>query len=57
MLRAAAVTAGIYGNDAVEAAYPMTREDGVGEPLDGSKYPYTFTFGKGSSRRSTPSGR
>ena len=28
LLRAAAAKAGIYGNDAVEAMYPMTRSDG-----------------------------
>ena len=42
--RAAAVTGGIYGNDAVEAAYPMTRVDAAGETLDGSKHNYTLTF-------------
>ena len=43
--------AGIYGNDAVEAMYPMTRTDATGEPLDGSKHNYTLTFPQGSSRR------
>jgi len=42
--RAAAAKAGIYGNDAEEATYPMTRKDGDGEPLDGSKHNYTLTF-------------
>ncbi|MGW8286234.1 MAG: DUF1254 domain-containing protein, partial [Candidatus Deferrimicrobiaceae bacterium] len=42
--RAAAAKAGIYGNDAKEATYPMTRKDGDGEPLDGSKHNYTITF-------------
>jgi hypothetical protein len=42
--RAAAAKAGIYGNDAVEAAYPFTRVDSDGRPLDGSKHDYTLTF-------------
>jgi len=46
LLRAAAAKAGIYGVDAVEAVYPMTRSDGAGQPLDGSKYKYTLTFAK-----------
>ena len=37
LMRAVAAQAGIYGNDAVEAMYPLTRNDGAGEPLDGSK--------------------
>lgn len=43
-LRAAAAMAGIYGNDAVEALYPMTKRDSKGELLDGSKHQYTLTF-------------
>ena len=42
--RAAAAKGGIYGNDAVEAMYPMTREDVSGAVLDGSKHDYTLTF-------------
>ena len=42
--RAAAATGGIYGNDSVEAMYPMTRWDAKGEVLDGSKHNYTLTF-------------
>src|SRR5438094_10336620 len=42
--RAAAAQAGIYGNDAVEAMYPMTKTLANGEPLDGSKHNYTLTF-------------
>ena len=38
--------AGIYGNDAVEAMYPMTKTLADGEPLDGSKHNYTLTFAK-----------
>jgi hypothetical protein len=45
--RAAAAEGGIYGNDAVEAVYPMTRSDARGEPLDGSKHDYTLTFPAG----------
>ncbi len=48
LLRAAAARAGIYGNDAVEAMYPMTRVDGAGDPLDGGKASYTITFPKGA---------
>ena len=47
MLRAAAAKAGIFGNDAIEAMYPMTRADAAGEPLDGSKHNYTLTFAAG----------
>jgi hypothetical protein len=47
LLRAAAAQGGIYGNDAVEAMYPMTRSDGGGQPLDGSKHSYTLTFAPG----------
>jgi hypothetical protein len=49
LLRAGAAKAGIYGNDAVEAMYPMTRSDGTGQPLDGSKHNYTLTFAAGQS--------
>jgi hypothetical protein len=45
--RAAAAKAGIYGNDAAEAMYPITREDAKGEVLDGSKHNYTLTFPAG----------
>jgi len=45
--RAAAAKAGIYGNDAAEAVYPLTRVDGDGQTLDGSKHNYTLTFAKG----------
>jgi hypothetical protein len=47
LLRAAAAKAGIYGNDAVEATYPMTRTDANGQILDGSKHKYTLTFPAG----------
>jgi hypothetical protein len=45
--RAAAAKGGIYGNDAVEAMYPMTRTTATGETLDGSKHNYTLTFPAG----------
>ena len=47
LLRAAAALAGIYGNDAVEAMYPLARTDAHGEALDGSKHRYTLTFAAG----------
>ncbi|HEY1784362.1 MAG TPA: DUF1254 domain-containing protein [Pirellulales bacterium] len=47
LLRAAAALAGIYGNDAVEAVYPMARTDAGGNPLDGSRHNYTLTFAPG----------
>ena len=45
--RAAAAKAGIYGNDSVEAMYPLTTTLPNGEPLDGSKHNYTLTFPAG----------
>ena len=47
LLRAAGAKGGIYGNDAVEATYPLTRVDEDGQTLDGSKANYTLTFAKG----------
>ena len=47
LLRAAGAVAGIYGNDAVEAVYPVTKVLANGEALDGSKHDYTLTFAKG----------
>jgi hypothetical protein len=44
LLRAAAARAGIYGNDAVEAMYPMIKAMADGTELDGSKHKYTLTF-------------
>ena len=46
--RAAAAKAGIYGNDAAEAVYPMAKTLAAGEALDGSKHNYTITFPAGS---------
>jgi len=45
--RAAGAVGGIYGNDSVEAAYPLTKTLANGEPLDGSKASYTLTFPAG----------
>lgn len=45
--RAAAAEVGIYGNDSIEATYPMTKTLADGEPLDGSKHNYTLTFHAG----------
>ena len=42
--RAAAAKLGIYGNDAEEAMYPITRRDAEGQALDGSQHNYTLTF-------------
>jgi len=47
LLRAAGAVAGIYGNDAVEAVYPVTKILANGEELDGSKHNYTLTFPAG----------
>lgn len=45
--RAAAAQGGIYGNNADEAMYPMTRQDSSGAVLDTSKNQYTLTFPAG----------
>ena len=45
--RAAGAKAGIYGNNAEEATYPLTRNDATGQPLDGSKHTYALTFPAG----------
>ncbi len=47
LFRAAIAKAGIYGNDAAEAMYPMTKTLPDGTPLDGSKHAYTLTFAAG----------
>jgi hypothetical protein len=47
LLRAAAAKAGIYGNDAVEAMYPLGKVDADGKELDCSKSNYTLTFPAG----------
>jgi hypothetical protein len=45
--RAAGAKAGIYGNDAAEAMYPMAKTLADGQPLDCSKHDYTLTFAAG----------
>ncbi len=45
--RAAAAKGGIYGNDAAEAVYPLTKTLANGDALDGSKSKYTLTFPAG----------
>lgn len=47
MKRAAGARGGIYGNDAEEATYPLTRSDGDGKTLDGSANNYVLTFPAG----------
>ena len=47
LLRAAAAKAGIYGNDAVEAVYPMTRRLPDGEILDAGRHDYAVVFPAG----------
>lgn len=46
-LRAAAAMAGIYGNDAVEALYPLLVADSDGKKPDCSVNRYTLTFAAG----------
>ena len=43
--RAAAAKGGIYGNDAAEAMYPITKTLADGKELDGGANNYTLTFG------------
>jgi hypothetical protein len=47
LLRAAAAQAGIFGNNAEEAVYPMTRWLPDGEVIDTSKNNYEITFPAG----------
>jgi hypothetical protein len=47
LLRAAAAQAGIFGNNAEEAVYPMTRWLPDGEIIDTAKHNYTLTFPAG----------
>jgi hypothetical protein len=47
LLRAAAAQAGIFGNNAEEAVYPMTRWLPDGEIIDTEKHNYTLTFPAG----------
>lgn len=48
VLRATAAVVGLYGNDAKEAVYPLTRNLENGDRLDGSKHSYSLTFPKGN---------
>lgn len=47
VMRAATAKAGIYGNDADEAVYPLGRLDANGQTIDTSKHNYTLTFAAG----------
>ncbi len=47
IMRAATAKAGIYGNDAAEAVYPLGRLDVSGNTIDTSKHNYTLTFAAG----------
>lgn len=47
VMRAATAKAGIYGNDAAEAVYPLGRLDVDGNTIDTSKHNYTLTFAAG----------
>jgi hypothetical protein len=47
-MRAAAAMAGIYGNDAVEALYPLLATDSDGNKPDCAKNWYTLTFQEGN---------
>jgi len=47
LLRAAGALAGICGNSAAEAVYPIAKNDSAGQALDGSKHNYTITFAAG----------
>ena len=47
VMRAATAKAGIYGNNAAEAVYPLGRLDKNGNTIDTSKNNYTLTFPSG----------
>jgi hypothetical protein len=46
LVRAAAAMSGLYGNDAVEAYYPVANQDPSGSRFDGSKDAYVMRFEK-----------
>ena len=46
LVRAFAAMMGLYGNDAIEAYYPVGNSDAGGDPLDGSKHDYVMRFEK-----------
>ena len=47
LVRALAAMVGLYGNDAIEAYYPVGNSDAAGDALDGSKHDYVMRFEKG----------
>jgi hypothetical protein len=47
LVRALAAMVGLYGNDAIEAYYPIGNSDAAGDALDGSKHDYVMRFEKG----------
>lgn len=47
LVRAAAAMLGLYGNDTVEAYYPMADQDAGGERLDGAEHDYVIRFEAG----------
>jgi len=47
LMRAAGAKGGIYGNDAIEATYPLLLKDDKGEKADCGKHNYTLTFPAG----------
>jgi len=49
LMRAGTAKAGLYGNSAVEAVYPLTRVDGNGQTLDASKHNYPIPSPEGQS--------
>lgn len=44
LVRAVAAKLGLYGNDTVEAYYPIANTDDTGEPLDGATQEYVVRF-------------
>ena len=46
LARAVAAMVGLYGNDAIEAYYPIGNSDAAGDPFDGSKHDYVMRFEK-----------
>ena len=46
LVRAVAAMVGLYGNDAIEAYYPIGNRDASGRPLDGSQQRYVMRFDK-----------
>jgi hypothetical protein len=44
LVRAGAAMVGLYGNDAIEAYYPIGNTDASGNPFDASKHSYVMRF-------------